>query len=84
MVNEYTDIEKKYLDDTCSHLRITTIGTHIQELQKKLNSNENIDLEYNNQTGILKILVDNVEKAYVNLGLEKYVNQASIVNDPQG
>jgi len=80
-LSEYTDDEREYLDSTCGRLRVTTIGTHIQEIQKAING---ITVEYDNTTGILKILINGKEKAWINIGIEKYVNQAEIVDDPEG
>ncbi|MDR1018904.1 MAG: hypothetical protein LBM02_09415 [Lachnospiraceae bacterium] len=37
MINEYTDIEKDLLDNTCGNLRLTYLGTNIQDLQKAFN-----------------------------------------------
>ena len=45
MVYEYKDEEKEFLDDACGRLRITTVGTRIQEIQKAINNNENIKIK---------------------------------------
>ena len=84
MVRVYNEDEKGELDGACGPLRLTKLGTAVKEVQEAINTNEKISLAYNNATGILQILVDGVEKAWINLGLEKYVNQAEIVIDPPG
>jgi len=84
MVRVYNNEEKKRLDDGCGPLRLGQVGTILQKIQKAINKNEKISLDYDNATGILKILVNGVEKANINLGLEKYVNQAEIVVNPNG
>lgn len=43
-----------------------------------------VSLSYNNQTGVLSLTENGVVLATVNLGLEKYVSQASVVKNPQG